>query len=316
MRAWMVEQILGLSIVQQPTARPAAPRLGWPGGCPTAPPMACPRHVAPPHPAVLAHVSRGASRFSCARPARGGAHVGKAVPCSLGGPREAVSGCLRDVPVTVMVTGGRRPAPPTVHVDAELRNKIGEADVSVIYLGATVMRRMTGVTNLIIQSSDTDVWVATLAALDAAPAATAASLSSAHIYVHRPAADELINIKQTQEVLEEMNIMVPEFTYLFCLGGCDFTSGIGGFSHKTLLKHYIQHQQSGNQIGSLVTESATGELQYNTTAWQRMVCSLYYEIPKVKGAKSAAQGHTLGGAVTSGATRDRAAGVRAGSGYV
>eukprot|EP01047_Picozoa_sp_COSAG01_P078276 COSAG01_NODE_14406_length_1458_cov_3.033848_1_plen_141_part_10 len=32
-------------------------------------------HVAPPHPAVLAHVSRGASRFSCARPARGGAHV-------------------------------------------------------------------------------------------------------------------------------------------------------------------------------------------------------------------------------------------------
>jgi hypothetical protein len=96
MRAWMIEQILGLSIVQQPTARPGAPRLGWPGGCPTAPPMACPRHVAPPHPAVLAHVSRGASRFSCARPARGGAHVGKAVPCSLGGPREAVSGCLRE----------------------------------------------------------------------------------------------------------------------------------------------------------------------------------------------------------------------------
>jgi hypothetical protein len=29
MRAWMVEQILGLSIVQQPTARPGAPRLGW-----------------------------------------------------------------------------------------------------------------------------------------------------------------------------------------------------------------------------------------------------------------------------------------------
>ena len=88
--------LMGLSIIQQPTARPGAPRLGWPGGCPTAPPMACPRHVAPPHPAVLAHVSRGASRFSCARPARGGAHVGKAVPCSLGGPREAVSGCLRE----------------------------------------------------------------------------------------------------------------------------------------------------------------------------------------------------------------------------
>jgi hypothetical protein len=102
MRAWIIEQILGLSIVQQPTARPGAPRLGWPGGCPTAPPMACPRHVAPPHPAVLAHVSRGASRFSCARPARGGAHVGKAVPCSLGGPREAVSGCLRED-----VVGGR-----------------------------------------------------------------------------------------------------------------------------------------------------------------------------------------------------------------
>eukprot|EP01047_Picozoa_sp_COSAG01_P110367 COSAG01_NODE_39193_length_479_cov_4.502632_1_plen_33_part_10 len=30
MRAWMIEQILGLSIVQQPTARPGAPRLGWP----------------------------------------------------------------------------------------------------------------------------------------------------------------------------------------------------------------------------------------------------------------------------------------------
>ena len=96
LRAWMVVKILGLSIVQQPTARPRAPRLGWPGGCPTAPPMACPRHAAPPHPAVLAHVSRGASRFSCARPARGGAHVGKAVPCGLGGPREAVSGCLRE----------------------------------------------------------------------------------------------------------------------------------------------------------------------------------------------------------------------------
>ena len=92
----MWDNFVGLSIVQQPTARPGAPRLGWPGGCPTAPPMACPRHVAPPHPAVLAHVSRGASRFSCARPARGGAHVGKAVPCSLGGPREAVSGCLRE----------------------------------------------------------------------------------------------------------------------------------------------------------------------------------------------------------------------------
>jgi hypothetical protein len=97
----MVVSFLGLSIVQQPTAneptaRPGAPRLGWPSGCPTAPPMACPRHVAPPHPAVLAHVSRGASRFSCAGPARGGAHVGKAVPCSLGGPREAVSGCLRE----------------------------------------------------------------------------------------------------------------------------------------------------------------------------------------------------------------------------
>eukprot|EP01047_Picozoa_sp_COSAG01_P004855 COSAG01_NODE_161_length_23642_cov_713.337000_24_plen_193_part_00 len=51
---------MGLSIVQQPTARPEAPQLGWPGGCPTAPPMACPRHVAPPHRAVLAHVSRGA----------------------------------------------------------------------------------------------------------------------------------------------------------------------------------------------------------------------------------------------------------------
>jgi hypothetical protein len=96
MRAWIIVKILGLSIVQQPTAHPGAPRLGWPGGCPTAPPMACPRHVAPPHPAALAHVSRGASRFSGAGPARGGAHVGKAVPCSLGGPREAVSGCLRE----------------------------------------------------------------------------------------------------------------------------------------------------------------------------------------------------------------------------
>eukprot|EP01047_Picozoa_sp_COSAG01_P081208 COSAG01_NODE_16100_length_1270_cov_1.529462_1_plen_37_part_10 len=29
MRAWMIVKILGLSIVQQPTARPGAPRLGW-----------------------------------------------------------------------------------------------------------------------------------------------------------------------------------------------------------------------------------------------------------------------------------------------
>jgi hypothetical protein len=97
MRAWnKVAQLCGIVYHSTANRRPGAPRLGWPGGCPTAPPMACPRHVAPPHPAVLAHVSRGASRFSCARPARGGAHVGKAVPCGLGGPREAISGCLRE----------------------------------------------------------------------------------------------------------------------------------------------------------------------------------------------------------------------------
>lgn len=96
MRAWKGGPPDGIVYHSTANRRPGAPRLGWPGGCPTAPPMACPRHVAPPHPAVLAHVSRGASRFSCARPARGGAHVGKAVPCGLGGPREAVSGCLRE----------------------------------------------------------------------------------------------------------------------------------------------------------------------------------------------------------------------------
>jgi hypothetical protein len=94
--AWIIGALCGIVYRSTANRRPGAPRLGWPGGCPTAPPMACPRHVAPPHPAVLAHVSRGASRFSCARPARGGAHVGKAVPCGLGGPREAVSGCLRE----------------------------------------------------------------------------------------------------------------------------------------------------------------------------------------------------------------------------
>ena len=94
MRAWKVAQLCGIVYHSTANRRPRAPRLGWPGGCPTALPMACPQHVAPPHPAVLAHVSRGAGRFSCARPARGGAHVGKAVPCGLGGPREAVSGCL------------------------------------------------------------------------------------------------------------------------------------------------------------------------------------------------------------------------------
>ena len=92
----MIVSFCGIVYHSTANRRPGAPRLGWPGGCPTAPPMACPRHVAPPHPAVLAHVSRGAGRFSCAGPARGGAHVGKAVPCSLGGPREAVSGCLRE----------------------------------------------------------------------------------------------------------------------------------------------------------------------------------------------------------------------------
>eukprot|EP01047_Picozoa_sp_COSAG01_P066056 COSAG01_NODE_9046_length_2571_cov_1.675162_2_plen_195_part_00 len=82
----------GLALEIQLSPSPASqmpagePRLGWPGGCPAAPPIAHPQHVAPPHPAVLAHVSRGASRFSCARPAQGGAHVGKAVPCGLGGP--------------------------------------------------------------------------------------------------------------------------------------------------------------------------------------------------------------------------------------
>ena len=95
-RAWMIGALTGACSHSTANRRPGAPRLGWPGGCPTAPPMACPRHVAPPHPAVLAHVSRGAGRFSCARPARGGAHVGKAVPCGLGGPREALSGCLRE----------------------------------------------------------------------------------------------------------------------------------------------------------------------------------------------------------------------------
>ena len=96
-RAWMIGAICGIVYHSTANRRPGAPRLGWPGGCPTAPPMACPRHVAPPHPAVLAHVSRGAGRFSCARPARGGAHVGKAVPCCLGGPREALSASYKPI---------------------------------------------------------------------------------------------------------------------------------------------------------------------------------------------------------------------------
>jgi hypothetical protein len=87
LRAWKIGALCGIVYRSTANRRPGAPRLGWPGGCPMAPPMACPRHVAPPHPAVLAHVSRGASRFSCARPARGGAHVGKAMPCSLGAAR-------------------------------------------------------------------------------------------------------------------------------------------------------------------------------------------------------------------------------------
>ena len=94
LRAWMVGALTGACSHSTANRRPGAPRLGWPGGCPTAPPMACPRHVAPPHPAVLAHVSRAAGRFTCVGPSRGGAHVGKAVPCSLGGPREGVSRCL------------------------------------------------------------------------------------------------------------------------------------------------------------------------------------------------------------------------------
>jgi hypothetical protein len=63
---------------------------------------------------------------------RGGAHVGKAVPCGLGGPREPISGCLREAAGAELRRGralGRGNTAPRICVrsvgDAKRRRSYG-----------------------------------------------------------------------------------------------------------------------------------------------------------------------------------------------
>jgi hypothetical protein len=188
----------------------------------------------------------------------------------------------KDTPVCIKVGGARRQQ-PDVHVDGGLKNRIGESDAAVLYLGEQVAARVSA-NNLILQSSDTDVWLLTLAQLY--DDTDTSKFSGIGVYVHRPASGDTVDIKQTKEVLKEKGIPVVEFVFLFCLAGTDFTSGIGGQRHRACLQHYIKHRgTSGNKIPPLVTVEC-GQVVVNEDAYLRFLASLYFEIPKVKGGES------------------------------
>jgi hypothetical protein len=160
--------------------------------------------------------------------------------------------------------------------DPSLSNKIGEADGCCVWLGKQLL--YAACSNLVIDSDDTDVsMIALMQYYRPAPYG-----DGAQVYVYRQAANETVDITATAQILSEPNLRltVADFIFVFATSGTDFTSGITGFSHAKILKHYIQNKSDGNQIGALATIDESGELQFHTAAFERLFVSLYYERDK------------------------------------
>jgi hypothetical protein len=177
----------------------------------------------------------------------------------------------------------------TVTVEKWLANKIGESDLAVIYLGLRVADYMNS-KNLIIQSSDTDVWMAALSQRTTAYEPLSALGGTCCIY--RPATGstsaEYIDICATQTIItDELSLSIAEFCYLFALAGTDFTSGIANFSHTTIIQTYKEERTWITQAGAqpLAEWSTDGQHTFSDATWQRLVLLLYYN--RSKGGENA-----------------------------
>ena len=96
------------------------------------------------------------------------------------------------------------------------------------------------------------------------------------VFVHRESAKEFIRIGKVGSILQQLGVSVAEFTYLFLLAGSDFTSGICGFSHTSILKHYMGNKHSGNKIGEIIAVRDSA-LHFDPLVYRRLLCSLYYD---------------------------------------
>ena len=138
---------------------------------------------------------------------------------------------------------------------------------------------MDGRTDLVIDSDDTDV---TMIALLQYALSTTPYGDGTGLYVYRQTANETVDITATAQIVTEpgLGLSVADCICIFAAAGTDFTSGVTGFSHAKILKHYVENKTAGNAIGALATISGSGELTFDTTAFQRLFVSLYYERDK------------------------------------
>jgi hypothetical protein len=155
-----------------------------------------------------------------------------------------------------------------------LSNHIGESDLAVLYLAHRVAGQLE-IPCVILASTDTDVWVS-------AVAQGAARYGALRVFVHRPKLDEFVDIIGTAEVLAEAGIGVDNFVFLFALCGTDFTSGIAGFTHTSVLKHFKANKPF---IEDLATRTGADALSFSAEAFERLIVGLYYD--KYKGGANA-----------------------------
>lgn len=158
-----------------------------------------------------------------------------------------------------------------------MANEIGESDLAVLWLGLHEAKR-ANVTNLVVESSDADVWVAALVC-------TAAdhNFGDLKVHIHRPATHEFVDIRGTVTALQQCGSGIDPLTfgYLFALCGCDFTSGIAGFTHESVIKAYITHQCWIEVEAKLIAKAEDSQLTFNLVSVKRLFCAIYFE--KTKG---------------------------------
>jgi hypothetical protein len=102
------------------------------------------------------------------------------------------------------------------------------------------------------------------------------------VAVHRPASDEYVDIVETAAVVAELGITVAEFCFVFALAGSDFTSGIAGFSHTSIVKMYQANHAwiTDNKRDPLAQVGTDGQLTFSMEGWRRLALTLYYERSK------------------------------------
>jgi len=163
-----------------------------------------------------------------------------------------------------------------------LANEFGESDVAEIYLGHRVGEHLQTV-NLVLQSCDTDVWIAALAQIrPTSNPYVGFTARNGTVAVHRPASDEYVDIVETAAVVAELGITVAEFCFVFALAGSDFTSGIAGFSHTSIVKMYQANHAwiTDNKRDPLAQVGTDGQLTFSMEGWRRLALTLYYERSK------------------------------------